>query len=262
MMEEAAQAVAQVFIDTIIDHAKRHVWDTGRYAHAWAEAGAAAGLRVPSLPEIKPSASTEEFIGALNKQVEYWEKQLAYWQRWADRYQRQQATLGAIPTQSGKPRKKRTRQPFYTKKIMPELRAAQKNLEKSIERRNTAVEFTAGGGVVAFFDEGRFSQQNSYRRNASAYGKRGVSSTKRGAKGRRRLSSIRIGTQGGWAEVTVEEDRVVYMFHNREPHAKIVESLPRFKHPRRVALTRANMMASEKARQVLVKELAAISGRV
>lgn len=208
---ESAVDLADAWVDIVEEVSPR---STGRYVRGWQVAANDAGLPVRVVAPIRPNPKREEIEKALERQVRLWARDFDRWAALERRYRVEDARGGV--TRTGRPRAKRTAQPYF-RKILRNKRFALKRYKKALANLEA---FTAADGGI-LIDAGRLLS----RRRGGAYDA-GIGYTK---SGRRKLSTVRTKVYGGEGEIFDAGGRTLIRLRNLEPHASIVESKRRIR---------------------------------
>ena len=211
----AIEELGSFLVDTLEVLSPR---DTNRYVRGWIDAGRKAGVTDRPLPSVVASRNQDQYLEKLEKQVEYWQDRVAYARGRIEQYQRWDAE--APPRKDGKPRSKRTAQPYYAKMV----RVEQSSL-KRLKRATEELAKARGSDGFVFFDV------------------EGIAQRKQG----RKLSTVREKVYGGEGRVIRGGTMAVVELRNKEPHARIVERHPHLGHP---VATAKQIVAAAGARPV------------
>lgn len=176
--------------------------DTNRFVNGFINAARDAGMTSRPLLPILPSRQREQYLNKLIEQVQRFTKSLRADESFMAKYSRDDAN--AAPRKDGKPRKRRTNQPYF-RKVQRRAEKTAKRLERAKEELQKAL----GDETFVFFDTDAAPQR---RQN-------------------RALSTVRTGIYGGTGMVIDSGGEVIVQLTNLEPHARIVERNPRNGHP-------------------------------
>jgi hypothetical protein len=193
------EAVGGLLVDVLDDLSPK---DTNRYVRAWIEAGRKAGVTDRPLPALRESRDREKYLEKLRSQLEFWIGRRNYARSRMEQYERYDAT--APPRKDGKPRRKRTSQPYYAKMKKLENRAG-----KQVERAARELTRAEGSEHFIFFDAESIVQR----------------------KQNRSLSTVRHKHYGGEGRVIRSGTTAIVELRNKEPHALPVERHPHLGHP-------------------------------
>lgn len=197
--DAAVETLGAFVVDTLETLSPR---DTNRYVRGWIDAGRKAGVTDKPLPPVVASRDREKVLEKLRAQVEFWQGRLDYARGRMRQYEEADAT--AAPRRDGKPRSKRTAQPYYAKMKRLERRSV-----KQLQRAGEELAKAEGSEGVIFFDMEGIVQR---RQNRS-------------------LSTVRDTVYGGDGRVIRSGASGIVELINREPHATIVERHPHLGHP-------------------------------
>lgn len=195
----AAAAGALVFTETIMQSARR---DTNRYVRGWAIANNEAGLPAVPVPAVQRSKYADTYLKILGDQVDAFSYRVAQLERLIeDRFR-----------STGRPMRGVYYQELYRKLEGP--RGARMRLERAREELAKAAKRHAMNAPDYLF--------------IGLYNKDGVYTPIKGAKTRgrtaRQLATIRTKVYGGAGRAIVNDAQSVFILHNLEPHASILES--------------------------------------
>jgi len=197
--DKSVEALGGVLVDILDELSPR---DTNRYARAWIDAGRKAGVTDRPLPPLRASRNHERYLERLRAQLEYWSGKRAYAVSRMEQYERLDAK--AEPRKDGKPRKKRTAQPYYAKMVRMAEHAG-----KQVERAARELTRAEGSEAFIFFDAESIVQR----------------------KQNRSLSTVRHTVYGGEGRIVRHGTTAFVELRNKEPHARIVEQHPHLGHP-------------------------------
>lgn len=176
--------------------------DTNRLVNGWLDAGQKAGVSNTPLRPLKASSRRDQYLKQMQEEMVGFAKQISRLNGWMEFYERQDAQNPV--TKTGKPRKKRTNQPYY-RKLQRRVAKAERRLDRVIEEYEKAL----GSDSFIFFDREAFVQRKSNRA----------------------FSTVRDKPYGGDGSIFRQGLMWVLSLINREPHGNIVERHPRLGHP-------------------------------
>ena len=196
--------------------------DTNRYINGYILAAHDIGYTEIPVKPYRASHRREMFLQVL---MEQYDDKLGTVERLLEKIDwYKQMDAAATPRLDGKPRKKRTRQPYY-RKLLKALKKAQKRLDSAAGEL-----IEAGENEHAVFFFGRKGRV-----------------LKSGKTGRSRLASVRGEIYGGRGTVELIGNRVFVTFENLEPHTRLVERKPKIGHPARTAMSELRFIGVRRA---------------
>lgn len=197
--KDSGEHLGSAFVEAVVELTPK---DTNRLANGWIDAGRKAGVsnRMP-LP-LEESSRRDQYLKQMQEEMVGFAKTISRLRGWMEFYEREDAQNPV--TKSGKPRKKRTSQPYY-RKLQRRVAKAEWRLDRVIEEYEKAL----GSEHFIFFDREAFIQRKSNRS----------------------FSTVRMEPIGGDGRVYTDGDRLIIELINREPHGTIVERHPHLGHP-------------------------------
>lgn len=213
--QAATLVIAEQFVKEIDKVMKPHN-DTNRYINGWIRALHAAGLNSIPVKAYSASRKREEYLRILEEQYFGLNRYADKLRNWVSLYELYDRT--APPRKDGRPRKKRMRQ-HHVRKVVRDLRRAEKSEAKALEIWTTALENES----ILFFDRRAHSKRP------------------------RNFHTIRHKIFGGTGRIVIVGNKVIVELNNLEAHPRLVERNPKIGHPVRTAYNKLRSFGLRRA---------------